>query len=57
MTEDYLVGLLSGLIIGFGLGAAVQYRAFHKMVVEKANTGIRLEAGGRLFTVEEVEYD
>ena len=46
-------GLVSGFFIGVGFTSWISYRNFTYTIISKADTGIRLEARGRLFTVQE----
>ena len=48
-------GVFLGGFFGLGLGCWLSERSFRKAIREKADTGIRLESGGRLFTVHSVD--
>lgn len=52
---DYLSGVLLGAFLGLGFGCWLSERSFRRAISEKADTGIRLESGGHLFTVHSVE--
>lgn len=53
---DGLVILLTGFI-SFGAGLGFSAWSFKNMIRSKADTGIRLESGGRLFVITEVELE
>lgn len=52
---DYLSGVFLGGFLGLGLGCWLSDWSFRRTIREKADTGIRLESGGRLFTVHSAE--
>ena len=51
---DGLLIMLVGFVC-FGAGLAFSDFCFTRAIREKAGTGIRLERGGRLYTVQEVD--
>lgn len=53
---DGLTLVLIGFV-SFGAGLAFSSYCFKRTIVDKADTGIRLECGGRLFTVHSVEIE
>lgn len=58
--EAAMIDLVTFLLGGFvGLGAGLVYaKAMFSQTIEmKADTGIRLESGGRLYTVQSVEIE
>lgn len=50
---DGLWILLAGFI-GFGAGLALSAKSFAHAIATKADTGIRLESAGRLYTIHSV---
>jgi hypothetical protein len=54
---EYISGILLGVIVGFGVGCVLCEYAFLARIREKAETGIRIESGGRFYTVHSVEVD
>jgi hypothetical protein len=46
-----------GWFIGFGCGIFMAKMLFGRIINDKADTGIRLESGGKLYTVHSVETE
>lgn len=46
-----------GWFIGLGCGVVWARRMFRQTIEMKANTGIRLECAGRLYTIQRVEIE
>jgi len=47
--------LLFGWFIGFGCGIVLSKILLGDTIKDKADTGIRLESGGKLYTIHSVE--
>ena len=47
--------LLFGGFIGFGCGIVLSKILFGRLIKDKADTGIRMESGGKLYTIHSVE--
>ena len=47
--------LLFGGFIGFGCGIVLSKALFDRRIKDKADTSIRLESGGKLYTIHSVE--
>lgn len=52
-----LVTFLLGCFVGLGAGLVYAKAMFRQTIEMKADTGIRLESGGRLYTVQSVEIE
>jgi len=46
-----------GWFIGLGCGVVFSQRMFRQTIEMKANTGIRLECAGKLYTIQSVEIE
>ena len=49
--------LFYGGFIGFGCGIVLSKISFERTIKHKADTGIRLESGGKLYTIHSVNDD
>lgn len=52
---DYISGILLGVMLGLGVGCVLSERSFRARIRDKADTGIRMESDGRLYTIHSVE--
>lgn len=51
------VTFLLGCYAGFGLAVILCKRSFARSLSDKADTGIRLESKGKLYTIHSVELE
>jgi hypothetical protein len=54
MNELIATYFLLGAFVGLGVGVCWSQKSFRHAIKSKADTGIRLECDGRLFTIHSV---
>lgn len=57
MSEVAAIYFLLGGFVGIGIGVVWSQAAFKHSIHSKADTGIRLECDGQLFTIHSVEVN